>query len=76
MGDCGGRERWSFALDHHSDADRQIGLFSTLIDLRLDGSVEFSQLLPQTFRVGNNGGQTVRDFPITCVFSWRGCRSR
>jgi hypothetical protein len=47
---------WSFAPDQHSNACRLIGLFLTLSVLRFDGSVEFPQLLPQTFRVGNDRG--------------------
>jgi hypothetical protein len=51
--------KWSLAPDHHTDACRRIGLFLTLGFLRLHAGVKLPQLLPQTFRVGNDDGQTV-----------------
>jgi len=47
---------WSFAPDQHSNACRLIALFLALSALCLDGGVEFPQLLPQTFRVGDDRG--------------------
>jgi hypothetical protein len=61
---------WSLPFDHHPNTYRLIGLFSPLTNLRLDAGVEFPQLLPETFHVGNYGGQTIVAFPFHPSSPW------
>jgi hypothetical protein len=61
---------WSFAPNHHANIRCLIALFLALSALRLDGGVEFPQLLPQKFRVGDDRGQSIVILPYHPLAPW------